>query len=89
VFNLSLRDVELLLAERGVIVSYETVQRWCKKFGASSADRLRRRWPRPGDKSHMDEVFVRIQGVQNYLWRAVDQNGLARAIPSLGRSLHC
>jgi putative transposase len=76
VFSLSLRDVELLLAERGVIVSYETVRRWCKKFGASFADRLRRRRPRPGDKWHMDEVFVRIQGVQHYLWRAVDQNGV-------------
>jgi hypothetical protein len=73
---LSLRDVELLLAERGVVVSYETVRRWCKKFGASFADRLRRRRPRPGDKWHMDEVFIRIQGVQHYLWRAVDQNGV-------------
>ena len=47
VFSLSLRDVELILAERGVVVSYETVRRWCKKFGASFADRLRRRRPRP------------------------------------------
>ena len=76
VFSLSLRDVELLLAERGIVVSYETVRRWCKKFGASFADRLRRRRPRPGDKWHMDEVFIRIQGVQHYLWRAVDQNGV-------------
>ena len=49
VFSLSLRDVELLLAERGIVVSYETVRRWCKKFGASFADRLRRRRPRPGN----------------------------------------
>src|SRR6476620_7726776 len=76
VLSLSLRDVELLLAERGIPVSYETVRRWCKKFGASFADRLRRRRPRPGDKWHMDEVFIRIQGVQHYLWRAVDQNGV-------------
>jgi len=76
VFSLSLRDVELLLAERGVVVSYETVRRWYKKFAASFADRLRRRRPRPGDKRHMDEVFIRIQGVQHYLWRAVDQNGV-------------
>src|SRR5580658_5983824 len=69
VFCLSLRHVELLLAERGVVVSYETVRRWYKKFGASFADRLRRRRPRPGDKWHMDEVFIRIQGVQHYLWR--------------------
>src|SRR5271165_572051 len=76
VFSLSLRDVELLLAERGVVVSYETVRRWCKKFGQSFANRLRRRRPRPGDKWHMDEVFIRIQGVQRYLWRAVDQDGV-------------
>jgi putative transposase len=56
-FSLSLRDVELILAERGVVVSYETVRRWCKKFAASFAHRLRRRRPRPGDKWHMDEVF--------------------------------
>jgi putative transposase len=62
VFSLSLRDVELILAERG-IVSYETVRRWCKKFGQSFADRLRRRRPRPWDKWHMDEVFIRIRGV--------------------------
>jgi putative transposase len=60
VFSLSLRDVELLQAERGVVVSYETVRRWCKKFGASFADGLRRRRPRPGDKWHVDEVFIRI-----------------------------
>ena len=76
VFSLSLRDVELILAERGGVVSYETVRRWCKKFGASFADRLLRRRPRPGDKWHMDEVFIRIQGVQHYLWRAVDQEGV-------------
>src|SRR5271166_19898 len=76
VFSLSLRDVELLLAERGVVVSYETVRRWCKKFGQSFANRVRRRRPRPGDKWHMDEVFIRIQGVQHYLWRAVDQDGV-------------
>jgi transposase-like protein len=74
VFSLSLRDVELILAERGVVVSYETVRRWCKKFAASFADRLRRGRPRPGDKWHLDEVFIRIQGVQRYLWRAVDQD---------------
>jgi putative transposase len=76
VFSLSLRDVELILAERGIVVSYETVRRWCKKFAATFADRLRRRRPRPGDKWYMDEVFIRIQGVQHYLWRAVDQDGV-------------
>ncbi len=76
VFSLSLRDVELILAQRGIVVSYETVRRWCKKFGATFAGRLRRRRPRPGDKWYMDEVFIRIQGVQHYLWRAVDQDGV-------------
>jgi transposase-like protein len=76
VFSLSLRDVELLLAERGIIVSYETVRLWCKKFAESIANRLRRRRPRTGDRWHMDEVFIRIQGVQHYLWRAVDQDGV-------------
>src|ERR1700728_2701710 len=76
VFSLSLRDVELILAERGVVVSHETVRRWCKKFGESFAKRLRRRRPHPGDKWHMDEVFIRIQGTQHYLWRAVDQDGV-------------
>ena len=71
VFSLSLRDVELLLAERGIVVSYETVRRWCKKFGQTFANRLRRRRPRPGDKWYLDEVFIRIEGVQHYLWRAV------------------
>src|SRR6195952_5737024 len=76
VFSLSLRDVELLLAERGIIVSYDTVRRWCKKFGQTFANRLRRRRPQPGDKWHLDEVFIRIQGAQHYLWRAVDQDGI-------------
>ena len=75
-FALSFRDVELLLAERGIIVSYETVRRWCKKFGESFANSLRRRRPRPSDKWHLDEVFLRIQGIQHYLWRAVDQDGV-------------
>jgi putative transposase len=72
VFSLSLRDVELLLAARGIVVSYETIRRWCKKFCQSFANHRRR--PRPGDKWHMDEVFIRIQGVQHYLRRAVDQD---------------
>jgi putative transposase len=76
VFSLSLRDVELILAQRGVFVSYETVRRWCEKFGESFAHSLRRRRPRPGDKWHLDEVFIRIRGELHYLWRAVDQNGV-------------
>jgi putative transposase len=76
VFILSLRDVELLLAERCVVVSYETARRWCQRFGESFADRLRRCGPRPGDKWHLDEVFILIQSVQHYLWRAGDQDGV-------------
>src|SRR3954452_13686855 len=57
IFSLSFRDIELLLAERGLIVSYESVRQWCLKFGASFADKLRRRRPKPGDKWHLDEVF--------------------------------
>ena len=56
VFSLSLRDVELLLVERGVVVSYESVRRWYVKFGASFANSLRRRRPRPGDKWHLCSV---------------------------------
>ena len=76
VFRLSLRDVELLLAERGVIVSYASIRRWCPKFGPSLADRLRRRRPKRGDIWHLDEVFLRIHGEQHYFWRAVDQDGV-------------
>jgi len=74
-FALSYRDVEELLAERGVIVTYETVRQWCRKFGQGYANTLRRRRMRPGDKWHLDEVFITIAGAQHYLWRAVDQEG--------------
>ncbi|MFC9758652.1 IS6 family transposase [Streptomyces sp. NPDC056921] len=74
-FPLSYREVEELMLQRGVIVSYETVRRWCAKFGQAYADGLRRRRPRPGDKWHLDEVFIKINGVRRYLWRAVDQDG--------------
>ena len=76
VFSLSLRDVELILAERGVVVTHESIRHWCRKFGADFAHRLRRRRPRPGDTWHLDEVFIRIRGVLHYLWRAVDQHGV-------------
>jgi putative transposase len=72
VFSLSLRDIELILAERGVLVTHETVRRWCRKFGQSFASDAGRRRPRPGDTWHLDELFVRIQGQRHYLWRAVD-----------------
>jgi putative transposase len=58
VFSLSLRDVELILAARGVLVTHETIRRWCRKFGRSFASGLRRRRPRPGDKWHLDEVLI-------------------------------
>ncbi|MGW2126445.1 IS6 family transposase, partial [Streptomyces sp. NPDC001758] len=74
-FPLSFREVEELMLERGVTVSYETVRRWCAKFGQRYAGALRRRQPRPGDTWHLDEVFININGEQKYLWRAVDQNG--------------
>ena len=74
-FSLSLRDVELILAERGVVVSHESIRRWCLRFGTEFAAKLRRRRPRPGDTWHMDEVYLRINGRLFYLWRAVDQHG--------------
>src|SRR5882672_3110204 len=74
-FCLSFRDVEELLLERGVVVTYEAIRKWCGKFGQQYANQLRRRRPRPGDKWHMDEVFLTIKGERQYLWRAVDQNG--------------
>lgn len=74
-FPLSFREVEELMFERGVSVSYETVRRWCVKFGQQYANALRRRQPRPGDKWHLDEVFIKINGEQRYLWRAVEQDG--------------
>src|SRR5918911_2567938 len=75
-FSLSLRDIELILAERGVVVSYESIRRWCLRFGAEFAAKLRRRRPRPGDTWHMDEVYLKINGELFYLWRAVDQHGV-------------
>ena len=75
-FPLSFREVEELMLERGVLVSHETVRRWCAKFGQTYANGLRRRLPRPGDKWHPDEVFIRINGERKYLWRAVDADGM-------------
>ena len=73
--NLSGRDIEDLLAERGIAVSYESIRLWCIKFGTEFAKRLRRRHQGYGDTFFIDEVFVKIQGKQRYLWRAVDQDG--------------
>jgi len=74
-FSLSFRDVEELLAKRGIIVTYETVRQWCRKLGPEYARKLKRRQGRLGDVWHLDEVFVKIRGERHYLWRAVDQDG--------------
>ncbi len=74
-FNLSYRDVEEMMSVRGVTLTYETVRDWCRKFGQTYPNGLRRRSPRPGDRWHLDEVFLRINGRVHYLWRAVDQDG--------------
>jgi transposase-like protein len=73
-FPLSHRDVEELLFVRGVIVSYEAIREWCRKCGQVYANQLRRQRPQPGDKWHLDEVFLTINGQRHYLWRAVDQD---------------
>ena len=75
-FPLSYRDVEDLLAERGVDVSYETIRRWSLKFGQAYARKLRQSRPRPDDRWHLDEVFSSINGKRMYLWRAVDSEGV-------------
>ena len=74
-FSLSYRDVEELMAARGVVLTYETVRQWCQKFGQHSAKQLRRRRAQTGDNWHLDEVFLKITGRLHYLWRAVDQDG--------------
>ncbi|MFC7739493.1 IS6 family transposase [Roseomonas sp. GCM10028921] len=74
-FSLSLRDVELILAEHRVVISHETIRDWGLRFGRLFANELKRRRPRPGDIWFMDEVFIRIRGQLHYLRRAVDQDG--------------
>ena len=74
-FNLSFRDVEDLLAERGITVSYEAIRLWCTRFGRIYANRLKRKHRGFGDTFYLDEVFIKINGKQHYLWRAVDQDG--------------
>jgi putative transposase len=73
-FSLSYRDVEELMAERGVTLSHEAARSSCRKFGQAYAHQLRQRRPRPGDTWHMDAVFLMIHGERHYLWRAVDQD---------------
>ncbi len=74
-FNLSHRDIEDILARRGIPVTHESIRLWCNKFGPLYAQRLRHGHRGCGDTILMDEVFVRIRGRQRYLWRAVDQDG--------------
>jgi len=74
-FNLSQRDIEDLLAERGIVVSYESIRLWCNKFGPKYVKRLNGRHQGFGDTFYIDEVFVKIRSKQHYLWRAVDQDG--------------
>ena len=74
-FTLSHRDIEDLLAERGINVSYESIRLWCNRFGPKFATKLKRKHRGYGDTFYIDEVFVKIDGKQHYLWRAVDQDG--------------
>ncbi|PIL22192.1 hypothetical protein P775_00475 [Puniceibacterium antarcticum] len=74
-FGLSLRDVEDLLAERGVIVSYESIRVWCQRFGTQIAAKIRHDRPVPADRWHLDEGVISIRGREYWLWRAVDANG--------------
>ncbi len=74
-FCLSFREVEELLAERGITITYESIRQWCQKFGPDYARKLKKQQGRLGDTWHIDEVFVTIQGERQYLWRAVDQDG--------------
>jgi putative transposase len=74
-FNLSHRDIEDLLAERGINVSYEAIRLWCNRFGPKYAARLKKKHQGYGDTFFIDEVFIKIDGKQHYLWRAVDQDG--------------
>ncbi len=76
-FSISYRDVEEMMAVRGVTLTYETVREWCRKFGQTYANNLRQRGHRPGDQWHLDEMFIRVNGRIRYLWRAVDQEGEA------------
>ena len=89
-FSLSLREVKTILAARGVVVSYESIREWGLRFGRRSANTLKRRRPRPGDKWFLDEMFIRICGKLHYLWCAVDQDGyvLDHAVASHAR-LRC
>ena len=85
-FCLSFRDVEDLLAERGIVVTHETVRQWCRKFGPYYARKLRRRHGRLGDTWHLDELFVNIQGRRHYLWRTGASCHQSFMTPGAGRT---
>lgn len=72
---LSYRDIEKMMAYRGIFLTYESIREWCRKFGQRYANEIRRRRPQPGDKWQLDEMVITINGEQYYLWRAVDQEG--------------
>src|SRR5918992_173808 len=89
-FPLSLRMVEEMLAARGIVVSHETVRQWALKFGQDFANQIRRRLPCAGDKWHLDEVAIRIAGVQHWLWRACTAPGsLDSRLPYAARPKVC
>jgi putative transposase len=72
---LSYRDIEKMMLERGIFITYEAIRKWCRKFGQQYANQIKRRRPQPSDKWHLDEVAVTIDGQKYYLWRAVDSDG--------------
>jgi putative transposase len=85
-FALSFRDVSELMLACGVEVSHETIRQWSRKFGQDYANGLRRRRPQPGDKWHLDEGVITINGEKHYLWRAVDQDGVVLDVLVVVRS---
>ena len=86
-FPLSYREVEELLLARGIVVSHEAIRQWCDRFGPQYAAGLRRRRPQAGDTWHLDEVYLKINGKRQYLWRAVDQDGNVLDILVQSRSI--
>lgn len=77
------------MAERGVIVSYESIMMWCQRFGTQISSKIRRDRPAPADKWHLDEVVISIRGQKHWLWRAVDADGdtLEILVQSRGNAL--
>ncbi len=86
-FSISYRDVEEMMAMRGLTLTYETIRYWCLKFGQAYSNALHRSRPRPGDKWHLDEVFLKINGRVHYLWRALDQESGQEVLRTLLKGL--